>query len=163
MNASLMELLQCHHSDSWGWALSCCEWRQSLAEDVLQEAYLRVLDGNASEKTWFFAVIRRVSAEARRQQRRQSLLSLRFLQAANDEPEADLLGSEAGRTQSSEQLRQALSRLSQRQREVLHLVFYSGLTLEEAADTLGLGLGSVRTHYHRGKTRLAELMETDNE
>ena len=67
MNASLMELLQCHHSDSWGWALSCCEWRQSLAEDVLQEAYLRVLDGSArfaghaSEKTWFFAVIRRVS------------------------------------------------------------------------------------------------------
>ena len=57
----LLEELEQFHADSYGWALACCAWRRELAEDVLQEAYLRVLDGRArfsgmaSSKTWFFS------------------------------------------------------------------------------------------------------------
>ena len=58
---------------------------------------------------------------------------------------------------------EALKALSPRQREVLHLVFYSGLTLEETAATLDMTVGSARTHYHRGKTQLASMLELDND
>ena len=37
-------------------------------------------------------------------------------------------------------------------------MFYAVLTLEESGEALQISLGSVRTHYHRAKQRLAELL-----
>lgn len=160
---AVLEQLKNQHADNFGWALACCAWEREVAEDVLQEAYLRVLDGRAefggrsSLKTWFFAVIKRVAVDVERTQKRRSILTLRIVvsdEAAGTAPLVDTLYE----NEASRQLQQALLQLSQRQREILHLVFYAGLTLEEAAATLQLGLGSARTHYHRGKQRLAELL-----
>lgn len=168
MAPTLMDVLESHHSDSWGWALACSNWQRSLAEDVLQEAYLRVLDGRArfsgksTRQTWFFGVIKRVSAELRRSQARQGLLDFKTALAANDGVEDDPSFHRADRDQSNRQLQEALQAMPPRQREVLHLVFYAELTLEQTAHTLGMSVGSVRTHYHRGKTRLAELLELNH-
>ena len=170
----LLEELKSQHADNFGWALACCAWHREAAEDVLQEAYLRVLDGRAefsgrsSRKTWFFAVIKRVAAEVQRKQKRRAMLNLRIFTDVHGQTQEESTGNapladELHREEASQQLQQALLQLSRRQREVLHLVFYAGLTLEEAAQTLQLGIGSVRTHYHRGKERLAQLlMQTGN-
>jgi RNA polymerase sigma-70 factor (ECF subfamily) len=86
---------------------------------------------------------------------------------ADDAAEGD--SAEAGAAdavhaeQESRQLQAALMLLSVRQREVLHLVFYAEMTLEEAAATLAISLGSSRTHYHRGKERLAQLLEMEDD
>ena len=58
---------------------------------------------------------------------------------------------------------QALSRLSKRQQEVLHLVFYQNLTIQEAANVLAMPVGTARTHYERGKSRLRELLARSEE
>lgn len=165
----LFDELKILHTDSFGWALACCGWHREFAEDVLQEAYLRVLDGRAdfseksSLKTWFFAVIKRVAADSQRTQKRRSILNLRLVPGGgesgpNDAIQTNTLAEALHADQSSQRLQQSLLQLPQRQREVLHLVFYSGLTLEEAASTLQITVGSVRTHYHRGKERLGQLL-----
>ena len=174
MSQPLLDQLQPLHADSFGWALACCAWQRSMAEDVLQDSYLRVLDGraqygeNASLKTWFFAVIKYTASEKIRKDKRRSILNLRLLggrgnevameEAAPDDPEQS-----ATQSQVSLSLRAALRQLPQRQREVLHLVFYAEMTLDESAQALDISLGSVRTHYHRGKRRLAELLEIEHE
>lgn len=166
---ALLERLKVHHADSYGWALACCAWQPEVAEDVLQEAYLRVLDGRASYqgksalRTWFFAVIRRVAMETRRAQQRGSVFKLRLISAGQslEEGLAAPPGDQLYQQRSSDQLRLALMSLSERQREILHLVFYAEMTLEEAADTVGISTGSARTHYHRGKERLAQLLELE--
>lgn len=161
----LLEELKDQHADNFGWALACCAWHRELAEDVLQEAYLRVLDGRAefggraTRRTWFFAVIKRVAADVLRTQKRRSLLRLRMVDGSDVTAEGTAMLDEAiQRDETSQQLQRVLMQLSPRQREVLHLVFYSGLTLEEAAQTLQVTLGSARTHYHRGKERVSHLL-----
>jgi RNA polymerase sigma-70 factor (ECF subfamily) len=171
---TLFEELKVLHTDSFGWALACCAWHRDLAEDVLQEAYLRVLDGRAdfnsksSIKTWFFAVIRRVAADTQRTQKRRSILNLRMVadtlasgrdSVTHTNPMIETLYED----ETSRQLQHALMQLPQRQREVLHLVFYSGLTVEEAATTVQVTVGSARTHYHRGKERLLQLLTENDE
>ena len=51
-----------------------------------------------------------------------------------------------------------MAKLPARQREVLHLVFYQDLTIEEAAKVLNISLGTARTHFERGKSRLRGLL-----
>jgi RNA polymerase sigma-70 factor (ECF subfamily) len=104
-----------------------------------------------------------VALESGRRGWRQRWFTITGASAANEVAVPDAGSNAAEQDQLSRQLRAALQNLPQRQREVLHLVFYGGLTLEEAAHTLGLTIGSVRTHYQRGKSRLAELLELHHE
>lgn len=156
--------LEALHDESFGWALACCDRDRFLAEEVLQMTYVKVLDGSArfnrrsSFKTFLFGVIRRTAMEARRRR----LLTLTGLSRwRRIRPEDDPVASPeavASRGESARALLDALGKISRRQREVLHLVFYQGLTVEAAASVLGIGVGSARQHYERGKARLRELL-----
>jgi RNA polymerase sigma factor (sigma-70 family) len=145
----------------------CCHGARAEAEEVLQETYLKVLDGRArfhgrsSFKTWLFAVLRRTAAERRRAARLSGLIRLQWREAGPAAPSCDP-EAEAQRSQACIQLIAALTTLPERQRQVLHLVFYQELSLREAADVLGVRLGTVRVHYERGKQRLRELLEKES-
>ena len=159
--------LAAHHAGAFGWALNCCRWDHEEALDVLQTAYLQVLDGRArfagrsSFRSWLFGVIRRTAAGERRRAALRRLVPLQLL-GADDEPCDGALGADTVLIESDamRRLKDALARLSARQREVLHLVFYQELTIEEAAEVIGVSLGTARTHYERGKAALRrELFE----
>ena len=157
------ELERCH-PHSYGWALSCCAFDHAEAEDVLQTAYLKVLqgraqyDGRAAFKTWLFGVIRNTAAEARRRH------WLRHLRLRTGQPENEVRVQPAEqatvleRAEDAQAFRLALARLPRRQQEVLHLVFYQDLSVAEAAEAMGVSVGSARTHYARAKGRLRELL-----
>ena len=160
----LERCLEALHPASYGWALGCCRWDREEAEEVLQTAYLKILDGRArfdgrsSFKTWLFAVIRRTAAERRRGRWLRSLAALRRLDARPDPAPASTPEDRFDAAETSRVLRAVLRILPSRQREVLHLVFYQDLTVEEAAHVLGISVGSARTHYHRGKSALHERL-----
>jgi RNA polymerase sigma-70 factor (ECF subfamily) len=152
------------HPASFGWALWCCDHRREEAEDVLQTAYVKVLegaarfDGRSSLRTWFFGVIRRTAWERRRRRWLRDQLFGRWLAREPapppaPDPETVARGSESGRA-----LLQPLADLPGRQREVLHLVFYQDLTVEEASRVLKVSAGTARTHFERGKARLRQKL-----
>ena len=163
--SELRAQLEQFHPVSYGWALSCCSRNPMEAEDVLQIAYLKILDGRArfdgraAFKTWLFAVIRRTAADERR---RAWLRRLRLDGYRQDRAGAVQPARRGEALEQSERLtvfRQVLAKLSRRQQEVLHLVFYQDLTIEEAAGVMGVSLGSARTHYERGKQRLGDWLK----
>jgi RNA polymerase sigma-70 factor (ECF subfamily) len=52
----------------------------------------------------------------------------------------------------------ALAKLPQEQREALLLVGAEGLSYEEAAESLGTKVGTIKSRVNRARARLAELM-----
>ena len=133
----------------------------SDADDLAQEVFIKAFfglprfEGRSSFKTWLFAVIRNTAADQRRRRLRLVQRHRRVL-AGPAQPSAD---AALEQSQQQQVVRQALATLSDRQREVLHLVLYHDLTIEPAAHVLGLSVGSARTHYNRGKQRLRERLE----
>ena len=148
------------HPASYAWALCCCGREREEAEDVLQASYLKILDGKArfrgqsSFRTFLFGVIRTTASENRRRNALRRLLTARW---ARRRPEA--AGAPGPDPQAT--LLLALGRLPRRQREVLSLVFAQGMTVEEAASALAISIGSARTHYDRGKRRLAGWLRVE--
>jgi len=57
-----------------------------------------------------------------------------------------------------EVLRQALMRLSPRQRAVVVLRYFDDLTEQQTAEVLGIGLGTVKSHGREAMARLRELI-----
>jgi len=170
MNDELAANLEALHPDAFGWALHCCGGDQSRAEDVLQNAYLKVIQGTASQdrsgalKTWWFGVIRFTAQEEfRRLRQRESLVAKvlrQFLPGTHAEVDpAPSPFRQIELSERAEHLRSLLAQLPERQAAVLHLAFYQELSLNEAAEVLGISPGSVRQHYERGKTRLRSLIQ----
>ena len=156
------------HVASFGWALSCCRRDRADAEEVLQTVYLKILEGKAryrgesSLKTWLFAVIRKTAIT---EQRKRLLRSLKSIAGLNPTPGRNSFAAEPAaafeRSEARKQFQMALECLPARQREVLHLVFYEDLSLREAANVLGVSIGSARQHYERGKKHLRESLNRE--
>ena len=147
------------HAASFGWALGCCGRDHDEAQEVLQTVYVKVLDGKArfdgrsSLKTWLFAVIRRTALARRRTRWIRGLVLARLVP-----PEPGDAVRDVERSDETSRLVAALRKLARRQREVLELVFYHDLTIEEAGHALRISVGSARVHYTRGKKRLEALL-----
>jgi RNA polymerase sigma factor (sigma-70 family) len=157
-----LELERCH-SSAWEWALHCCDRDYDTAADTLQHAYLMVLDGRArfggesAFRTWLFGVIRRTaSSERRKAWWRRVLLARHPEDAPAPSPIESATAVEHG--DDVRRLETALRHLSPKQRTVLELVFYHDLSVAEAAEVMGTPVGTARTHYARGKQRLAGLL-----
>lgn len=152
------------HLESHAWAVRCCRGVVVEAEEVLQRSYMKVLDGAAkfegksSFKTWFFSVIRQTAREYARQGWLRIIRLERWWRESgpNEQPSP----SDDDRIL---RLQLILSKLSRRQQEVLHLVFYQDLTIQEAAHVLSMPVGTARTHYERGKARLRQLLQREEE
>lgn len=161
---NVREELERLHTASFGWALACCAQRRPEAEDVLQATYLKILDGrarfagSASFRTWLFSVIRHTAIESRRRSWLRAGLLARWHRERVADDTADGVDDEVAEIEGVRTVRTTIEQLSRRQQEVLHLVFYQDLTIEEAAQALGLAVGSARTHFERGKARLRGLL-----
>ena len=159
MEDEIKPQLEALHADAFVWAVACCYGDRVEAEDVLQIAYLKIADGSAqfggrsSFKTWLFGVVRNTAREVRRKRTARRLLLLKWNPEPSGPPAMPDDAAEAA--QAAARLRVVLEGLSERQREVLELVFYHDLTVEEAAAVMDVSVGTARTHYDRGKKAVA--------
>ena len=59
--------LEALHADVYGWALSRCDFNHAAAEDLVQQAYVELLSGNArfdnksTLKTFVFSVVQNLA------------------------------------------------------------------------------------------------------
>lgn len=152
---ALWRMIEELHPASFAWARACAG-SEGEAEDVLQTVYEKIADGRAvfggrsALKTWLFGVIRWTAQERRRKWFRRRIART---SAAPPSPEQN-----AAQRQLARALIAALAELPERQRQVVHLVFYEDLTVEAAAEAMGVSVGTARQHYDRAKKRLAQIL-----
>ena len=156
----LRQELAARHRDAFAWALNCCRHNRNDAEDVLQASYLKILEGRArfdarsSFTTWLFGVIRLTAADHRRRHFLRDLLATRWGVEESAREPAPAADADTEKAQQRAMLKRALAALTGRQREVLLLVFYHEMSVEDAARVMAIGAGSAAQHYARGKAKL---------
>jgi RNA polymerase sigma-70 factor, ECF subfamily len=137
---------------------------RQLAEDVLQTVMLAVWNqaagfrGESRVRTWLFAIARRQASKAQRHPPDDPLpLDETGAQAQTDgDPRSAL-----ERALQREELESALAQLPAIQQEALELVFYRGLTINEAATHLGIPANTVKSRLHRARANLRKLLEPE--
>ncbi|MFD9497989.1 RNA polymerase sigma factor [Streptomyces sp. NPDC060035] len=138
----------------------------STAEEVMSETFLAawrtgqsVEPEGDSLRPWLLGIATNKARNANRGTGRR----LAFLARRPDpEPVTDFADTAAGRIDDARQLaavQQALGRLRRQEREVLALCVWSGLDYVQAAQALGVPVGTVRSRLSRARTRLRRLTD----
>jgi RNA polymerase sigma factor (sigma-70 family) len=137
-----------------------CGWRagsESDAQDAAAEVFLTawrrldaVPEGDAA-RVWLYATARRVIANQRRSRRRRVALQERL--AREPAPSAEPPDHEAAL------VREALGRLGARDREVLLLAEWEGLSPAEIGAVLGCLAVTARGRLHRARRRFRAVFE----
>lgn len=142
--------------------------REDVANDLAQETFLRVLkyadryDPKYSMRTWLLTIARRlwinhIRKQSRRDRGREASEMTESV-ASNTPGPAELAGAADERGVTRQMLDSALLGLTDPQRTALILVHQQGLTLAETAEVMKMPLGTVKSHLHRGRATLRDIL-----
>ena len=140
-------------------------WDADRAHDLAQETFLRclrdraTLEGVGNERAFVFTIANNLARdEARSVIRRKKHLALLKNELATSTP-APVAEAVIERERRHALVEQALSQLSERDREIL-LLWDAGQTYQEIAAQTGLSIGAIGTTLSRARRRLVETYET---
>jgi RNA polymerase sigma-70 factor, ECF subfamily len=129
-------------------------WDAERAQDLAQEAFVRVLDDQPDNaRAWLFTVASNLARdEVRTVIRRRRHLTLIKAEKDDIDPAPDPIET-MDRKQKQEAAREALGQLSERDREVL-LLWDAGFDYNAIAEQTGLAIGAIGTTLSRARKRL---------
>ena len=140
------------------------------AEEICQEAFLKAfaaLDSYSSKfrfSTWLFTIGYRVCLNSMRRRRALTGGDIDFASMPTSSPEADF---EVAESEEASRLRElvwsAVERLSEPQRATVLLFYRHEQSCQEIAQVLQMPLATVKSHLHRARARLRELLEAVSE
>ncbi len=130
---------------------------RGLAEEAVQQTFLQAwraaetFDEERRPGPWLYAIARRVSVDLYRRERRHRVVD-------REEPEVAVLPPSFEGMWEAWEVRMALDKLPEPERQVLQAAHYLGLTHAETAERLGIPIGTVKSRSHRAYARMAELL-----
>lgn len=153
----VVELYAAHHTSLVRLAALVAP-EDGMAEDLVQEAFVRLYKSwrRIREPEKVPAYLRATVVNLARGRGRRISVAWRNRPA----PSPDAASAEEGalRHETQDEVIAQLRRLPTRQRECLVLRYYQGLTESEIAESLGISVGSVRTHTSRGMAALGRQL-----
>lgn len=136
-----------------------------LADDLTQETLIRMLrhahhyDPNHAMKTWLLTIARRLWIDQLRKHARQGPTTSMAVEPV-DQTGAPQPLDDADRRRV---LDAALAQLSPLQRCAVVMFYQQQMSIEEVAAAMEMSTNTVKSHLHRARARLRELLEPRRE
>ena len=133
----------------------------AAADDLVQDALVKAwkniksFQPGTNMQAWLFTILRNTFYSDRRRMKRE-------VEDADGAMAARL--SEKPRHDgvlAFDEFTRAFAQLPDEQREALSLVGASGFSYEEAAETCGVAIGTIKSRVNRGRARLVEMLKLD--
>ncbi|MEO8019382.1 MAG: sigma-70 family RNA polymerase sigma factor [Pseudomonadota bacterium] len=131
--------------------------RPEVARDVVQETWIGVirglkrLDDPAQFPAWIYSIAHRKCIDGIRLAQRQR----RLMSSAEQESALAAVGNlRPPEALDNSKLVTAISRLSQEQREVVHLFYGEDLSIDDIASILAIPAGTVKSRLHHARDSL---------
>jgi RNA polymerase sigma-70 factor (ECF subfamily) len=125
------------------------------AQDVTQDIFLKLwralpsYDGRAAVSTWLYTIARNTCLTAvRAESYRRRAADIRIV-----EPHAESISAENIALQS------VIDRLPEVQRRILTLFYFEDRNIAEVASLLGMPEGTIKSHLHRARRALSDMLE----
>ncbi|HEY7659378.1 MAG TPA: RNA polymerase sigma factor [Actinomycetota bacterium] len=149
------DLVRQFQGDVWRFAYHVTRDR-SLADDVTQEAFLRAFRflrgfrGDSKFSSWLFRITRNCAMDQIRA-RNVHFERVTPLSGPTTDPQARV------------ELHAALDAVSAEHREPFLLVEVFGLSYQEAADVLGVRVGTIKSRMHRARRAMMDALEIEED
>ncbi|HLR24330.1 MAG TPA: sigma-70 family RNA polymerase sigma factor [Fodinibius sp.] len=165
--ACFEQLFKIYFNSMYGYGIKLCR-RPELTKDCIQELFRIIwerrdqLDHIDSPKVYLHVSLRRKILKRKKElQKTDGDLSKidksNFTHFAREE----IIIRDEIKFRQKKKLRQALNQLSDRQKEVIFLHFYNGMSYGEIEQILSINRQSVRNHIYRGMETLRSLLDTE--
>lgn len=145
----------------------------AMAEDAFQTTFLQMhlkrdqFEPGRKVRPWLYTIATNQAIDAQRRNKRHRMVSLdrRGGSEASDELGSliELLESREAAAESNMEagerrdwIREAVAQLPEQLRSALNLVYYQGMKYREAADVLGIPVGTVKSRLHAAILKLNE-------
>ncbi|QIB47750.1 RNA polymerase sigma factor [Streptomyces aureoverticillatus] len=144
-----------------------------VADDLVAETFTTAFQqrhrydpargAGADARPWLFGIATNLVSRHRRAEARRFKAMARVPALADhDEPLADRAADRVVARAVGRELAAALAALPARHRDVLLLVAWGDLSYGEAAQALGIPVGTVRSRLHRARSKLREALGGSN-
>ena len=146
-----------------------------MAEDAFQGTFLQVhlkchqFDSSRRFRPWLYAIATNQAIDVQRRNKRHRMVSLDRTPNDSDQRNASwaekLVGGNpdpllvAAREENGDWMKQSIQSLGQPMQQVIQLVYYQGLKYREAADVLGIPVGTVKSRLHAAVQRLGVMWD----
>ncbi len=139
------------------------------ADDAFQGTFLQVhlkceqFDNDRRFRPWLYAIATNQAIDVQRRNKRHRMASLDRAGKGDDSDgqwSEKLIGDfvdplvEAASRENGLWIREAVESLTDSMKQAVHLVYYQGMKYREAADTLGIPVGTVKSRLHAAVQRL---------
>ncbi len=171
-------IVRARRGDEAAWEALVLEYQQPIfrlaylllgdaaeAEDVAQEAFIRAFraldrfDESRPLRPWLLQIAANLARNRQRSAGRYLQALARMVRGA-PEPVSSI-GEQTEQRWEAETLWQAVRRLSAADQEIIYLRYFLELSEAEAAEALGVALGTVKSRMHRAMGRLRAVVEQE--
>ncbi|MCO8120289.1 RNA polymerase sigma factor [Stieleria sp. TO1_6] len=150
-----------------------------LAEDAFQGTFLQVhlkcsqFDSSRRFRPWLYAIATNQAIDVQRRNKRHRMVSLD--RTPNDTEQRNASWAEklvggapdplvaASKQENGAWMQRSIKTLGQPLQQVIQLVYYQGLKYREAADVLGIPVGTVKSRLHAAVQRLGVMWDESHE